>query len=262
MREQMNSKIDCRPFITLVSWLALALVTHCATNSCCGCPQDDETEISLDKANSQDETPALDEQSTDTNQSRPALTASGTTTPPDSDLPPWVLQGNYRSNTNIDFVLVTVGPVPASTLDQELQKQLLVAANQYIDEQLQPDASKTLRLTLPYIERYLLNRDSYKVTQQTADGSRLTGYQQLSFTPAIRADLLKHAQQKKSQFRVLQTAFIGGEVLAFLGIIFFVFRINHATRGLHTGRLQFAAATAILALIVLGFYTGRFLPWV
>ena len=50
-------------------------------------------------------------------------------------------------------------------------------------------------------------------------------------------------------------------VLAGLGAVFTYLRLDTATKGYYSGRLQIATATVILGLVVLGVLVARWIPW-
>jgi uncharacterized integral membrane protein len=52
-----------------------------------------------------------------------------------------------------------------------------------------------------------------------------------------------------------------GAVLCLLSVVFGYFRLDTATRGYYTGRLQFLAATAILIVIVAGALLATRVMW-
>ena len=61
-----------------------------------------------------------------------------------------------------------------------------------------------------------------------------------------RGDLERHAREMAIAFRLRGLALGFGAVLCLLTVVFGYFRLDTATRGYYTGRLQFLAATAIL----------------
>jgi hypothetical protein len=61
--------------------------------------------------------------------------------------------------------------------------------------------------------------------------------------------------------RLLQTGLGAGVVLLLLGTMFSYFRLDTATRGYYTGRLQFGAAAAILAVIAASVLFAKWIPW-
>ncbi|MBP90883.1 MAG: hypothetical protein CMJ64_29925 [Planctomycetaceae bacterium] len=61
--------------------------------------------------------------------------------------------------------------------------------------------------------------------------------------------------------RLFQTGLGAGVALLLLGTVFSYFKLDTATRGYYTGRLQFGAAAAILALIAASVVLGKWIPW-
>ena len=52
-----------------------------------------------------------------------------------------------------------------------------------------------------------------------------------------------------------------GIVLLLVTTLFGYFKLDTATRGYYTGRLQFAAAAAILALVAASVLLAKWIPW-
>ncbi|MBC8355754.1 MAG: hypothetical protein H8E66_27575 [Planctomycetes bacterium] len=61
--------------------------------------------------------------------------------------------------------------------------------------------------------------------------------------------------------RLFQTGLGAGAVLLLLGTMFSYLKLDTATRGYYTGRLQFGAAAAILAVIAAGVVCANWIPW-
>jgi len=61
--------------------------------------------------------------------------------------------------------------------------------------------------------------------------------------------------------RLAQTGLLSGGVLLLLGSIFGYFRLDNATRGYYTGRLQFMTAAAILAVVGAGAVLAQWIHW-
>ena len=53
--------------------------------------------------------------------------------------------------------------------------------------------------------------------------------------------------------RLVGYAFFGGLTLVFLGVLFGYLRLDHATRGFHTGRLQLVALILLGIVLVVGY---------
>jgi hypothetical protein len=58
-----------------------------------------------------------------------------------------------------------------------------------------------------------------------------------------------------------QLGLFAGAGLLLIGSIFSYFRLDNATRGYYTGRLQFLTAAAILAVIGGGVFAARWIHW-
>ena len=76
-----------------------------------------------------------------------------------------------------------------------------------------------------------------------------------------RAVIDQRWRQMHQTGRVLAAALGFGLILAFLGVVFGYFRLDTATRGYYTGRLQFVSVVAILAVVVAGFLLAQRVPW-
>jgi hypothetical protein len=58
-----------------------------------------------------------------------------------------------------------------------------------------------------------------------------------------------------------QLGLFAGAGLLLIGSIFSYFRLDNATRGYYTGRLQFMTAASILAVIGGGIFAARWIHW-
>ena len=83
----------------------------------------------------------------------------------------------------------------------------------------------------------------------------------LEFGPEFRAAVDRHWAAEIAKSRLLQTGLLAAAVLGLLATVFGYFRLDNATRGYYTGRLQAMAAVAILALVFGGVYFARLMPW-
>ena len=59
----------------------------------------------------------------------------------------------------------------------------------------------------------------------------------------------------------MQTGLGVGIVILLLSTMFSYFKLDTATRGYYTGRLQFAAAAAILTVIAASVLFANYVPW-
>ena len=65
----------------------------------------------------------------------------------------------------------------------------------------------------------------------------------------------------KALVRLLQVGLGAAVVLLLLSTVFAYFRLDTATKGYYTGRLQIMAAVAILALAAAGVLMAQWIPW-
>lgn len=83
----------------------------------------------------------------------------------------------------------------------------------------------------------------------------------VEFGPDFRREIDARWQAFRGQSRLLQFGLLAGAGLLLLSTMFGYFRLDNATRGYYTGRLQFLAAAAILAVIGAGAIMARFITW-
>ena len=73
----------------------------------------------------------------------------------------------------------------------------------------------------------------------------------LEFDQSFRDELRQHWAGRIADSRLYQIGLGAGAALLLLGSVFSYFRLDNATRGYYTGRLQFLTAAAILAIVAL-----------
>ncbi len=158
-----------------------------------------------------------------------------------------------------------------SALDAELER----AVNQYIDEYLGQvygdkfQASTLVNFPAKYIRDELVDDGKiYEEKIQFSFGPMYQSHAQVAFTPAFRAVLdgeRVHLDKQWEQIvvagRLTGAAIIFGLILALLAVVSGYFRLDTATRGFYTARLQFLATVAILAVIVAGVLLARNVHW-
>lgn len=176
--------------------------------------------------------------------------------------PEWVLKGDYEAG-NHDYRLVTAGPsYRLRDCEKELNALLIQTTNEYIDDWLEPGASKYVEFDLRYVKNHLLvDGKRFSQLREYQVGPMHSSYAQLDFDQSFREQTSEQWRNVKAKHRLIHTGLIGGSVLALLVTVFGYFRLDHATRGLHTGRLQFLAGAAILTLVLSGAIAWRAIPW-
>jgi hypothetical protein len=157
------------------------------------------------------------------------------------------------------------------TLDEELKK----AVDQYVDDYLgkvyadKLQASTFVNYDPGYIKQRLVRPENiYHEVIQVSFGPMHQMHALLEFDDAFRKELEGRRSEIDEQWRgllmlgrVTGTALAFGFVLALLGVVFGYFKLDTATRGYYTGRLQFSAAMVILTLIVAGVFLARQILW-
>lgn len=158
-----------------------------------------------------------------------------------------------------------------SALDLQLSKA--VAA--YIDEYLGSGAAGKCRVSdiikydLGYIKKHLVKRGNvFEEKLRMSFGPMYQMHALLEFGPEFRkeldgrrSDLERYAREVAVAVRLRGLVLGFGGVLCLLAVVFGYLRLDTATRGYYTGRLQFLAATAILIVVVAGALLASRVMW-
>ncbi len=233
-------------------------------------PADD----AVDSASSSDETVADAE---DAEADAEDLTIQIDPEPGQVTIPPrpkWVESDPVRKGP-VHTISVSSGPQEHErdcrrTLDEELKK----VVDEYVDDYLgkvyadKLQASTFVNYDLAYIKKRLVREDIYHEVIQVSFGPMHQRHALVEFDEAFRKELDGRRGEIDEQWRALAmvgrvtgTGLAFGFVLALLAVVFGYFRIDTATRGYYTGRLQFSAAMVILTLIVAGVFLARQILW-
>jgi len=190
--------------------------------------------------------------------------------PPDTvEIPPgrpsWVgLEPNTRGK--VHKVAVSSGPYKKEgqakrALDEAIEK----ATSEYIADQL---GSERAALLIHYNagtikDRYLKEANKYHDVARYSEpvGDMHEHFALLEFGPEFRKEIDDSWTKVKATSRVLQTGLVSGAVLMLLSSIFGYFRLDNATRGYYSGRLQFMTAAAILAVVGAGVIVAQHINW-
>src|SRR6266481_4895732 len=160
--------------------------------------------------------------------------------------PKWVgAEPNLRGK--IHTIPVSSGPYALDPQSRRaLDEAIVKATNDYIAEQLGSElAPKLLGLDARKIkEKYIKPENTYHDVARYSVGWMHENFALLEFGPEFRNDLDRRWTQVRATSRLAQTGLLSGGVLLLLGSIFGYFRLDNATRGYYTGRLQFMTAAA------------------
>ncbi len=146
-------------------------------------------------------------------------------------------------------------------LDEAIEK----ATSDYIAEQLGSEhAAFLLHYNAGTIkDRYLRKANTYQDVARYTEpvGDMHEHFALLEFGPEFRQEIEAKWQQVKATSRVMQTGLVAAGVLLLIGSVFGYFRLDNATRGYYSSRLQFMTAAAILAVVGAGVIAARYITW-
>jgi hypothetical protein len=192
----------------------------------------------------------------------------GIESPGDSiEIPPgrpgWIGgEPNTRGKTHT--IAVSSGPYAIDKQSRRaLDEAIVHATNEYIADQLGSDyAPRVIRYDARTIkERFVKPENMYHDVARYSVGWMHENFALLEFDPQFRNELDRRWMQVKATSRLAQTGLFSGAALLLLTSVFGYFRLDNATRGYYTGRLQFMAAAAILAVVGAGAVLAQWIHW-
>lgn len=144
-------------------------------------------------------------------------------------------------------------------LDQRLQKQ----TEDYVVGLLHDERARNLvQVDLKTIQDELVREENVYEEQITVSiGPMYQMHALLEFTPKFQREITQRWNALREESRLLQLALVVGSILLFIGVAFGYLRLEHATQGKQSSRLQFMAAAAILLVVGSGAALARFLIW-
>ena len=158
------------------------------------------------------------------------------------------------SEDDVQYMVVESIPCVTQTeCQRDLDESLRIATNDYINEYLDsPRAAMLMRYSVDNIRERLVKDTFVERIYLIRYGQNMRiAHAHVGFDHAFRQDLDQRWDEIVAMVRLGQTGLGAGVVLALLGTLFGYFRFDTATRGYYTGRLQFAAVAAILAVALL-----------
>jgi hypothetical protein len=176
--------------------------------------------------------------------------------------PPWVDKATFEIDGSVYW---PVASGPYATRD-ECRRALSEAMKRTVDEYVNeyhgwPEAAKYVDVDLAYIKTHLRRGDVYQERVQASFGPMIQQHALLEFGQDFREKIERRWNQVKVTSRLLQVSLAAAAILAGLATIFVYLRLDTATKGYYSGRLQIAAGAVILGLVALGILTARWIPW-
>jgi hypothetical protein len=179
--------------------------------------------------------------------------------------PAWVEQDPQTTSAGVHTIPVSSGPFKRH-IDaiRGLDAALMNETSRYIADHIGSDLAPTfLRYDAATIRRDLVKpANIYEekiVSPTTGDMNQIHAL--IEIDQSFRAQLDEQWQQVRATSRLTQLGLFAGAGLLLIGSIFSYFRLDNATRGYYTGRLQFLTAAAILAVIGGGVFAARWIHW-
>jgi hypothetical protein len=176
--------------------------------------------------------------------------------------PAWVNAEPKISGDGIHVIPVASGPFTRpSDLRSALDTALVKATNEYIADQVGSQlAPQLLRYDARTIrERFVRSENIHSDEAQYLAGPMHECFALLEFDQSFRDELAQRWDGIRSTSRLTQLGLFAGAALLLLVSVFGYFRLDTATRGYYTGRLQFATAAAILAVIGAGVFAAQWI---
>lgn len=176
--------------------------------------------------------------------------------------PEWV--GRNVTVGSEHSLAVCSGPYSSEAeAERALDNVLKTKTDEYIAEQLGSTlAPQLVGYDVQKIKRELVRSPNvYHEQIAVSIGPMHQVHALLEFGPEFRQEVTHKWTDLTAYYRLLQTGLIAGGALLFLGTVFSYFRLDTATRGYYTGRLQFMTAAAILAIVGSGAVLAQWIHW-
>lgn len=160
--------------------------------------------------------------------------------------------------------------------DRALREQLEAAWSEYVNDYLNSSYASTLvgykieesksgndRVFQVILkgQPFVVARNPFEEQVQVSVGVMNQSHLQVQIPPALRDQLDVRWSEVKATSRLLETGLGASVVLLLLGTLFGYLKLDTATRGYYTGRLQFGAAAVILAVIAASVMVAKWIPW-
>ena len=168
--------------------------------------------------------------------------------------PEWVKVAKSDLTGPVHKIYVTSDPYKLPRDAQHaLEEAMKRATDEYVADQLNsPLAAKFVPYSLDAIEDRFVKQTYNETINFESVGLMEQRHALLEFGPGFRDELRHHWAGRIAESRLYQVGLGAGAALLLLASVFGYFRLDNATRGYYTGRLQFMTAAAILAIVALG----------
>ncbi len=190
--------------------------------------------------------------------------------------PEWVETEPTKNNGSYQVAVESGLHVRKRTAQQSLHDEVKAAVDAYVNDYLESDLASRLagysieegEVDSTRIINLRLEGKDYEIAHERFDEQVEFDYGVMNQSHAlvkidnkVREALDRRWSKVRATSRLLQTGLGAGAVLLLLGTMFSYLKLDTATRGYYTGRLQFGAAATILAVIAAGVVFANRIPW-
>ena len=190
--------------------------------------------------------------------------------------PAWVETEAITSDEAYQIAVESGLHVRKRTAQQSLRDEVKAAVDAYVNDYLESELASTLcGYSIEERESGALRTINLRLDGNTFEIARERFDEQVEFDygvmnqshtlvkidKKVKKALDEHWTKVRAASRLLQTGLAVGAVLLLLTTMFSYLKLDTATRGYYTGRLQFGAAAAILAIIAAGAVCANWIPW-
>ena len=163
----------------------------------------------------------------------------------------------------VDGRHVTVGPyLSRGECHRALNAELKKVTDVYVDEYLGlPDASAHVDFDIAYIQAHLVASAPEAEDVDTSFGQMRQLSVRLKFDDEFQRAIDARWRESKVQARLLRITLGAGVGFLLLGALFGYLKLDTATHGTYSRRLQLMSAAVILTLVASGALIARWIPW-
>jgi hypothetical protein len=178
------------------------------------------------------------------------------------DRPEW-LEALPKYDDGVLKVAVKAGPYfTARDCEPDLEREVNLAVADFVNQRAQAKhASNFIHFSLDELRRRDVVREQFSEQLETSLGLMNQVHAQLAFDDAFAKEVDLRWSEIRSKSRLAQVGMGAGIIVLMLGTLFSYFRLDTATKGYYTGRLQFGTAGAILALVAASVLLAKLIPW-
>lgn len=180
-----------------------------------------------------------------------------------ADRPAWTSTKPVLSGTTHSIPVASGAYAKDIDARHAFDQALVEETRDYIAEQLGSElAARFVTYNAKQIkERFVRPENVHDDVATYSVGPMHEYFALVEFGPDFRREIDGRWQAVRGQSRLLQFGLLAGAGLLLLSTMFGYFRLDNATRGYYTGRLQFLAAATILAVIGAGAIMARWITW-